>query len=170
MSQTIICEYLAKWEETGIAPETTEFGFDGGIYGMLVECQDVMLKLGTAANDGKRRIAQLEQQIADDASVNAEIDKRLKAHDDAVTTKDEIIDELKEQVKAQDSTIKQLVNIIQSRVNRIAELESQVAALTEQLAESDEVNESLDRQLADTQKAVNRLLIEQELDAMEQPL
>jgi chromosome segregation ATPase len=199
MGQTIICEYLATWAETGIAPDPTAFGFDG-LYSMLEECQDVMLSLGTAVNDGKRRCVELEtvlnglaadkqrneaaqyrrikeleaqvtklnQQIADDASVNAEIDKRLKAHDDAMTAKDEIIDGLKAQVKAQDSTINQLVNIIQSHANHITELESQLAAITEQLSESDEANESLERQLADTQKAAKRLLIEQELDAMEE--
>lgn len=59
MGQTIICEYLAEWESTGTQPNPTDFGFDG-LYSMLEECQDTMLKLGTAANDGKRHIADLE--------------------------------------------------------------------------------------------------------------
>lgn len=40
------------------------------------------------------------------------------------------------------------------------------AKITHQALEA--ANESLERQLADTQKAVKRLLIEQELDAMDQ--
>ncbi len=63
MGQTIICEYLAAWESTGTQPDPTKFGFDG-LYSMLEECQDTMLKLGTAANDGKRRIAELEAELA----------------------------------------------------------------------------------------------------------
>jgi len=59
MGQTILDEYLAAWESTGIAPDPTAFGFDG-LYSMLEECQDTMLKLGTAANDGKQRYAELE--------------------------------------------------------------------------------------------------------------
>jgi hypothetical protein len=62
MGQTIICEYLAAWESTGVQPDPTAFGFDG-LYSMLEECQDTMLKLGTVANDGRRRIAELETAL-----------------------------------------------------------------------------------------------------------
>lgn len=64
MGQTIVCEYLAKWESTGIEPDPTAFGFDG-LYAMLVECQDAMLKLGTAANDGRRKAAELEKIVGE---------------------------------------------------------------------------------------------------------
>lgn len=64
MGQTIICEYLANWESTGTQPDPTAFGFDG-LYAMLEECQDTMLKLGTAVNEHKRTIAAKEKTIDD---------------------------------------------------------------------------------------------------------
>lgn len=70
MSQTIICEYLAEWDETEKQPNPADHGFDG-IYSMLEECQNVMFALGESANDKSRelakansRIAELERQLA----------------------------------------------------------------------------------------------------------
>lgn len=81
MGQTILCEYLANWESTGIAPDPTAFGF-ASLYAMLEECQGVMLELGSAVNEHRRtldaqhsiyynelnardrRIADLEAQVA----------------------------------------------------------------------------------------------------------
>lgn len=89
------------------------------------------------ANGLETRIAELEAQIADDASVNAEIDKRLKAHDDAVTAKDEIIDELKYKLAGYESQARQMFGIIEARDRRIAELEKQNAKLAQMYYEGD---------------------------------
>lgn len=70
MSQTIICEYLAEWDETEKQPNPADHGF-ACLYSMLEECQNVMFALGESANDKTRelakansRIAELERQLA----------------------------------------------------------------------------------------------------------
>lgn len=115
MGQTIICEYLLTWESTGTQPDPTAFGFDG-LYSMLEECQDTMLKLGTAANEYKRTLD------AQHGICNREL-----------AAKDGRIDRLLTDLEHAD---KRIVDLLQ-------------------------LNQSLERQVA-------RLLIEQELDAMEQ--
>jgi hypothetical protein len=83
MGQTIICEYLAAWELTGIAPDPTAFGFDG-LYSILVECQDTMLKLGTAANDGKRYIAEMQTALKNATDTIEDCARRIVAKDEHI--------------------------------------------------------------------------------------
>ena len=107
MGQTILDEYLAKWKETCIAPELTEFGFDGGIYGLLVECQDVMLKLGTAANDARARADAIYRELNTSRGRIAQLESNLRhamTHEATMYT----------------------YTYIQARDARIAELESQL--------------------------------------------
>lgn len=54
MGQTIICEYLAAWEDTGTQPDPIEYGFDG-MFAMLQECQSAMLELGESVNAQRYR-------------------------------------------------------------------------------------------------------------------
>lgn len=54
MGQTILCEVIAAWEETGEQPNFSEFGFDS-ILDALKAAQDTMFELGTSYNRLRER-------------------------------------------------------------------------------------------------------------------
>lgn len=49
MGQTILCEVIAAWEETGEQPDFTQYGF-ASVLAALKEAQDRMFELGTSCN------------------------------------------------------------------------------------------------------------------------
>lgn len=49
MGQTILCEVIAAWEETGIQPDFTQYGF-ANVFSALKAAQDRMFELGTSCN------------------------------------------------------------------------------------------------------------------------
>ena len=49
MGQTILCEVIAAWEETGEQPDFTQYGF-ASVLDALKEAQVAMFELGTLCN------------------------------------------------------------------------------------------------------------------------
>ena len=49
MGQTILCEVIAAWEETGEQPDFTQYGF-ASVLDALKAAQDTMFELGTLCN------------------------------------------------------------------------------------------------------------------------
>lgn len=49
MGQTILCEVIAAWEETGEQPDFTQYGF-ASVLDALKAAQDTMFELGTSCN------------------------------------------------------------------------------------------------------------------------
>jgi len=49
MGQTILCEVIAAWEETGEQPDFTQYGF-ASVLAALKAAQDRMFELGTSCN------------------------------------------------------------------------------------------------------------------------
>lgn len=49
MGQTILCDVIAAWEETGEQPDFTEYGF-ASVLDALKAAQDTMYELGTSCN------------------------------------------------------------------------------------------------------------------------
>lgn len=49
MGQTILCEVIAAWEETGEQPDFTQYGF-ASVLDALKEAQDRMFELGASCN------------------------------------------------------------------------------------------------------------------------
>lgn len=80
MGQTIICEYLAVWDETGEQPDVKAFGWDN-LRAMLDECQETMFSLGNSTNEWQRKnsevVAALQALGADKQRVEVAQYKRI---------------------------------------------------------------------------------------------
>lgn len=125
MGQTILDEYLATWQSTGTQPDPTQFGFDG-LYAMLEECQDVMLGLGTAANDGRRTIEVFHRELTANRKRIAEL----------ATQRDQAFQAIEATRAEYESQARQMFSIIEDR--RIAELEQLNQSLEQSLGHSRE--------------------------------
>lgn len=75
MGQTILCEYIAAWEETGEQPDPAGFEFNG-VLDMLQRAQRRMFELGTSANDWNRKA--MEYQRSYKAVSRAAIEREIE--------------------------------------------------------------------------------------------
>jgi chromosome segregation ATPase len=62
MSQTILDEYLAAWEDGAEQPNPLDYEFDG-IHEMLEESQAVMMDLGESVSRHKREVKERDAEI-----------------------------------------------------------------------------------------------------------
>lgn len=77
MGQTILCEVIAAWEETGEQPDFTRFGF-ANVLAALKEAQDIMFELGTSCNCLREKLDSQQCPVTEqDAEIpNARIERR----------------------------------------------------------------------------------------------
>lgn len=81
MGQTILCEYLAAWDEAGTQPDPVAFGFDD-IRAMLDEAQEAMFSLGSSSNRNYETVRAQIKRIDDLKQENHELKQKLATYAD----------------------------------------------------------------------------------------
>ncbi len=66
MGQTILCDFIANWEESGAQPDPKAYGWPDMLT-MLQEAQAAMFDLGASSNQNSRAIIEAAAKICETA-------------------------------------------------------------------------------------------------------